>query len=151
LIWFILRAWLLQNRPLVKAKAEEEEPMKCYFQGFTRVENEEFDFNGYVSFVIPELGIRFKGQYNGLQDECEYASLLALLEFIELNNHLFKDRRVEIFGNNFKVVSQVNAEASPNRALEPFCNMARGYRKKIPYTLNWIPSDENMAQDGLII
>ncbi len=125
--------------------------MKCYFQGFTREDENNSQFNGYVSFVIPELGIKFKGQYNGPQDECEYASLLALLEFIELNNHLFKDRRVEIFGNNFRVVSQVNSETSPNNELEPFCSLAQGYREKIPYTLNWISSDENMAQDGMII
>lgn len=125
--------------------------MKCYFQGITREDENNSQFNGYVSFVIPELGIKFKGQYSGPQDECEYASLLALLEFIELNNHLFKDRRVEIFGNNFRVVSQVNSETSPNRELEPFCSLAQGYREKIPYTLNWIPSDENMAQDSMII
>jgi len=125
--------------------------MKCYFQGFTRPEDKDAQFNGYVSFTIPELGIKFKGQYSGPQDECEYASLLALLEFAELNNHLFKDRRVEIFGNNFKIISQVNSETSPNRSLEPFCSMAQGYRKKIPFTLNWVPTDENMAQDGLSI
>lgn len=119
--------------------------MKCYFQGFTRSDDKDSMFNGFVSFYIPELGIRFKGQYNGSQDECEYASLLALLEFIELNAHLFKDRRVEILGNNFAVVSQVNAQSKPNRQLEPFCKLARDYRQKIPFTLNWIPSDENMA------
>jgi hypothetical protein len=131
--------------------AKQEATMKCYFQGFTREDETQSQFNGYVSFVIPELGIKFKGQYSGAQDECEYASLLALLEFIELNNHMFKDRRVEIFGNNFRVVSQVNSEASPNNELEPFCSLAQGYREKIPYTLNWIPSDENMAQDSMII
>ena len=128
-----------------------EAAMKCYFQGFTRDEEIDSQFNGYVSFVIPELGIKFKGQYNGPQDECEYASLLALLEFIELNNHLFRVKRVEVFGNNFKVVSEVNAKTTPEGDLEPFCVMAQGYRKKIPYTLNWIPADENMAQDGMIL
>ncbi|OQX92221.1 MAG: hypothetical protein B6D58_04105 [candidate division Zixibacteria bacterium 4484_95] len=125
--------------------------MKCYFQGVTREENNEVKFNGYVSFTIPEMGIKFRGQFKGSSDECEYASLLALLEFIELNAHLFKDRRIEIFGNNFKVVSQVNSEMSPTHELEPFCAMAQGYKKKIPYTLNWIPTDENMAQDGVDI
>jgi hypothetical protein len=125
--------------------------MKCYFQGFTREENNEAQFNGFVSFTIPEMGIKFRGQFSGSSDECEYASLLALLEFIELNAHLFKDRRIEIFGNSIEVVSQVNSEMSPTHDLEPFCAMAQGYKKKIPYTLNWIPSDENMAQDSVDI
>ncbi len=123
--------------------------MKCYFQGFAREDDQDSMFNGFVSFYIPELGIRFKGQYKGMQDECEYASLLALLEFIELNSHLFKDRRVEILGNNFAVVSQVNDQSIPTRRLEPFCNMVRDYRQKIAFTLSWIPSEENLAPDNL--
>ena len=125
--------------------------MKCYYQGFTRPNEEESQFNGFVSFTIPELGINFRGQYNGSHNECEYASLLALLEFIELNSHLFKDKRLEIFGNDFLVISQVNSEISPTTELEPFCNLAQDYKKKIPYILNWIPDDENMAQDGMVI
>jgi hypothetical protein len=125
--------------------------MRCYFQGFTREEDVRAQFNGFVSFTIPEIGIKFRGQYNGSSDECEYASLLALLEFIELNAHLFKDRRIEILGNSFKVVSQVNSEMLPPRGLEPFCAMAQSYRKKIPYKLSWIPYNENMAQDSVDI
>ncbi len=125
--------------------------MKCFFQGFVRPYDEDKRFNSYVSFAIPELGIKFRGQYKGSFDECEYASLLALLEFIELNAHLFKDRRIEIFGNNFDVISQVNSIASPSRELEPFCSLAQNYKQKIPYILNWIPTDENMAQDGLAV
>ena len=123
--------------------------MKCYYQGFIREKENDQRYNGFVSFVIPELGIKFRGQYKGTFDECEYASLLALLEFIELNSHLFRDRRLEIFGNNFKVIRQVNSETCPPTKLAAFCDLARNYRKKIPYILHWIPSDENMAQDSL--
>jgi len=124
--------------------------MKCYYQGITRKNENDEEFNGYVSFAIPEIGIKFRGQYTGSFNECEYASLLALLEFIELNSHLFKDRRLEILGNNFQVISQVNSEVSPSSELEPFCNLAQDYKKKIPFILNWIPTDENMAQDGMV-
>ena len=123
--------------------------MKCYFHGATKSEEYRQRFNGYVSFVIPELGIGFRGRYEGTIDECEYASLLALLEFVELNSHLFKDRRLELLGDNLKVVSQVNSEILPSTDLEPFCSLAQDYRKKFPYILNWIPEDENMAQDAM--
>ena len=123
--------------------------MKCFFQGYVRPNEEHEQFNGFVSFAIPELGINFRGQYKGEIEECEYASLLALLEFIELNNHLFKDRRIEVLGNNFDIISQVNSHEKPSEDMEPFCNMAQSYKKKFPYILNWIPTSENMAQDGL--
>lgn len=124
--------------------------MKCFYQGVVRSDEDDKQFNGFVSFAIPELGINFRGQYKGYGEECEYASLLALLEFIELNNHLFRDRRIQIFGNNFSIISQVNSAAQPSGDLEPFCSLARSYKKKFPYILDWIPVDENLAQDGLI-
>ena len=125
--------------------------MKCFFKGVVRPNEESEQFNGFVSFTIPELGIDFRGQYKGDIEECEYASLLALLEFIELNNHLFKDRRIEVLGNNFDIISQVNAHEKPSNDLEPFCSLAQSYKKKFPYILNWIPTSENMAQDGISI
>ncbi len=122
--------------------------MKCFFKGVVRNSDGNPLFNGFVSFVIPELGINFRGQYKGEHEECEYASLLALLEFIELNNHLFKDKRIEILGNNYSVVSQVNSIEEPSEDLEPFCSLAQSYKKKFPFVLDWIPTDENMAQDS---
>jgi hypothetical protein len=108
-------------------------------------------FNGLVSFAIPDIGITFRAQYNGSRDECEYASLLALLEFVDLNPHLFRNRRIEIFGNDYKIIDQVNHGTQPTRNLEPFMNMAVGYRHKIAFTLNWIPDNENLAQDRLAV
>ena len=122
--------------------------MKCFFKGVVRDSEINPLFNGFVSFVIPELGINFRGQYKGDDEECEYASLLALLEFIELNNHLFKDKRIEILGNNYNIVSQVNSVEEPTADLEPFCSLAQSYKKKFPFVLDWIPTNENMAQDA---
>jgi hypothetical protein len=123
--------------------------MKCFYQGFTRPDDDDKQFNGYVSFAIPDIGIKFRGQYYGDDQECEYASLLALLEFIELNSHLFTDKRIEIFGNNFDIISQVNSQEPPSTELEQFCSLAQSYKKKFPFVLDWIPTSENMAQDGL--
>jgi hypothetical protein len=123
--------------------------MKCFFYG-RNLENESLSgHNGLVSFTIPEIGIVFKAPYTGNHHECEYASFLALLEFVELNPHLFKNKRIEIYGNDSKIISQINQKSRPSKALEPYLNMAVGYRRKIPFTLNWIPDNENLAQDRM--
>ena len=83
--------------------------------------------------------------------ECDYASLLALLEFIEINPHLFQNRTVEVFGDSFEVVNQVNLQMICQKDLEPYRNMALVYKKKIPYSLSWIPEKENPAQSELVI
>ncbi len=128
--------------------------MQCFFYGTIRDENEDKSsspqnrgaHNGVVSFTIPDLGIVFRAQFKGSSHECEYASLLALLEFVEINPHLFKNRTVEIFGDSFVVVNQVNLQMFCDKKLEPYRNMALVYKKKIPYSLNWIPHNENPAQ-----
>ena len=123
--------------------------MKCFYQGRQRKTKGMTGHSGFVSFAIPDLGISFRAQFSGAKDECDYASLLALLEFMELNPHLFKNKRIEIFGDNFKIVNQVNQKVHPTKDLEPYMNMAIGYKKKIPFTLGWIPDSENLAQDSL--
>ena len=119
--------------------------MQCFFYGTTRKEEKQTKFNGVVSFSIPDLGIVFRAQIQGTPTECEYASLLALLEFIELNPNFFEKRHIEIYGDSFMVVHQVNLKLICHKELEPYRNMALGYRKKIDYTLNWIPKTENLA------
>lgn len=122
--------------------------MRCFFHGRNRGYEGSSGYNGLVSFAIPDIGIVFRAQYNGNRHECEYASLLALLEFVELNPHLFKNKRIEIYGNDFGVINQVNQGAQISKDLEPYLNMAVGYKQKIPFTLNWIPDNENLAQDN---
>ncbi len=121
--------------------------MQCFFYG--RIREEEKARDGVVSFTIPDLGIVFRAQFKGSARECEYASLLALLEFIEINPHLFKNKTVEIFGDSFLVVNQVNQQMFCDKNLEPYRNMALVYKKKIPYSLSWIPQNENPAQNEL--
>lgn len=125
--------------------------MQCFFYGTTKENNSKDSHNGVVSFSIPDLGIVFRARFTGNPVECEYASLLALLEFIEINPHLFQNRTVEIFGDSFEVVNQVNLQMICQKDLEPYRNMALVYKKKIPYSLNWIPEKENPAQKELTI
>ena len=119
--------------------------MQCFFYATTRREENSAKFNGVLSFAIPDMGIVFRAQYKGTPEECEYASLLALLEFVELNPHLFEKRHIEIYGDSFMVIHQVNMKLVCKKDLEPFRNMALGYKKKIDYTLGWIPKTENLA------
>jgi hypothetical protein len=123
--------------------------MKCFFYGYSRGYEALTGYNCLVSFAIPDLGIVFRAQFSGEHEECEYASLLALLEFIELNPHLFKNKRLEVFGDDYEIISQINQGVRPPRDLEPYLNMAVGYKHKIPFTLHWIPAQENLAQDGM--
>jgi ribonuclease HI len=128
--------------------------VQCFFYGRIRDENKTSGsttlttsaHNGVVSFTIPDLGIVFRAQFKGTPQECEYASLLALLEFVEINPHLFKNKTVEILGDSFVVVNQVNLQMFCDKKLEPYRNMALVYKKKIPYSLSWIPQNENPAQ-----
>jgi ribonuclease HI len=103
---------------------------------------------GLANFTIPDTGIFFRARFKGNQEECEYAALLALLEFVEINPKLFKKRKVEIFGDSFTVVHQVNQKMLCGKALEPYRNMALLYKKKIDYSLSWIPKNENPATAG---
>jgi len=123
--------------------------MQCFFYGTKRGESQDNGYNGYVSFSLPDLGIVFRAQFKGSAYECEYASLLSLLEFIELNPQLFKNKRIEIYGDSFLVVHQVNMKMVCSKELEPYRNLALVYKKKIPYTLSWIPKNENPAPEEM--
>ena len=65
--------------------------MECYFYGKIREKDQDKENNAVVSFVIPELGISFRAQFNGSIQECEYARLLSILEFIELNPEFIEE------------------------------------------------------------
>ena len=119
--------------------------MNCYFYGTTRKDPSILGHNAVVAFTIPELNISFKAQYKGTDAETEYASLLALLEFIEQNQRLFTRQRIQIFGDSFTVVHQVNFKLVCSKELEPYRNLALGYRKKIGYSLGWVPRNQNQA------
>ena len=121
--------------------------MECYFYGKVREKDDNKENNAVVSFIIPELGISFRAQFRGTVYECEYASLLSLLEFIELNPHLFKNKHVEILGDSYIVVNQVNMCLVCTNDLKTYRDMALGYKRKFPFTLSWIPKSENPAQD----
>jgi hypothetical protein len=118
--------------------------MRCYFSSEkTGLPDEPGP--GFVSFVIPELRITFRARYTGTAGECEYASLLALLEFVEINPRVFEGRVLEVFGDSVTVVSQVKEQRFCRKELENFRNVALKMKERIPYTIEWIPPGENPA------
>ncbi len=119
--------------------------MRCYFYA-QKPGPPETSGNGIVSFCLPELNITFRARYNGTSAACEYAALLALLEFVDINPTLFEGKTLEVFGDSFLVINQVNDRLYCRKELEPLRNIAVGYRNKIPFVLNWVPSTENPAQ-----
>lgn len=123
--------------------------MECYFYADVQDRREDGKHNAVLSFAIPDAGIIFRTRFVGAHGECEYAALLTLLEFVELNPHVFRDKTIEIYGDSFTVVNQMNEKMFCNKDLQPFRNMALLFKSKFTYSLNWIPSRENPAQCGL--
>ncbi|HSG99744.1 MAG TPA: hypothetical protein VLB27_06825 [candidate division Zixibacteria bacterium] len=98
-----------------------------------------------VTFEIPELGIGFKAPFEGDNDQTDFASLLALLEFVDLNRKLFADKALQIFGANLHVVEQINAGVVEREECAAFVERALKYREKYRYSLEWTPSSTNPA------
>jgi len=117
---------------------EERQLMRAYFFANKPGPPEESG-SGTVSFHLPELNITFRARYRGTAVACEYAALLALLEFVDINPKLFKGRALELYGDSFAVVNQVNDRQFCKKDLLPFRNMALIYKKKIPYSIEWVP------------
>jgi hypothetical protein len=118
--------------------------MRCYFSSEKSGPPEE-PGSGFVSFVIPELKITFRARYHGTAAACEYASLLALLEFVDINPAVFEGKALELFGDSFDVVNQLNHRLACRKELENFRNAALMLRDHIPYTIDWIPPAQNPA------
>lgn len=118
--------------------------MRCYFSS-DKAGPPDDPGPGCVSFVIPELKITFRARYHGTASECEYASLLALLEFVEINPKVFEGKALELFGDSFLVVNQVNERLACRKELENYRNVALMMRERIPYTIDWIPPADNPA------
>ncbi len=120
--------------------------MECYFGSISLPEENEFQKTAVVSFSIPELGIRFKAPFDALdKDHSDFASLLALLEFIDSNQKYFRNSAYQMYCNNLKVVNQVNEREEIDNKYAILMEKAEGYKKKYRFSLDWVPSDNNPA------
>ena len=122
------------------------ENMDCYF-GATKLPHHSDDGkSAVVMFHIPDIGIRFKAPFAGVdQDHSDLASLLALLEFIDSNQKYFDRSNFQLFGNNLSVINQVNGLAATRPEFLNLLQKASKYREKYRFSLDWIPSYQNSA------
>ncbi len=123
--------------------------MECFFTSYVRDKESEDGKNALISFTVPDHGIVFRASFKGNRQEVEYAALLALLEFVEINPQLFKNKTLEIYSDSFTLVNQVNKRMYCSKDLEPFRNMALLMQKKIPYSLSLIPLSDNPALQAI--
>ena len=120
--------------------------MQCFVTGEMFVRQGQPVTAGVVSFSIPDMDITFRAQFKGTAQECQFASLLALLEFVDLNPQMFKNKTLELFSDSTLVVRQINdADISTSKELEPYRAMALSYRRKYPYNLCHIRRGNNPA------
>lgn len=124
--------------------------VKCYVSTKTLERDKEKKQNGLVSFAIPDLGILFKSKCFGSYYELEYISLLSLLRFIELNHKAFENQKISILCSSPLLVYQVSENALCHNELKQHRNLALAYKRKLSFSLSWVPESENRAQNGMI-
>ncbi len=124
--------------------------MECYFGTFELPGDHPDGKSVVVSFYIPDVGIRFKAPFAGVnQNHSDLASLLALLEFIDSNQKYFSNHAFQIYGNNLSVVNQVNGREKSPEELAHLMQRAYNYRQKYRFSLQWVPRQSNTALDLL--
>lgn len=125
--------------------------MECYFASAALPEDNSTGKSAVVMFHIPGVGIRFKAPFDGVDpDHCDLASFLALLEFIDSNQKYFSSHTFQIYGNNARVINQLNQREIPPEMFEPLMEKASSYREKYRFSLEWIPTRDNTAFDTLL-
>ncbi len=118
--------------------------MELYF-GSLRTADHDLASRNMVIFAIPDIGVQFKAPFSAEDLALEYAALLTLLEFIDVNPQIFANRALELFCHNFDLVRQINDNTVEDVNLAPFLKRALEYRKKLKYSINWIPESDNPA------
>jgi hypothetical protein len=119
--------------------------MELYFGSFKRNGSEPSE-NNLVTFAIPDIGVRFKAPYPAEDLTLDYASLLALLEFVEINPQLFANRALELYCNNYDLVSQINKRTVDKAEIFPYLDKTLEYQKKLKFSINWVARPDNPAQ-----
>jgi len=125
--------------------------MECYF-GARKLPHASPDGkSSVVMFFIPEVGIRFKAPFAGIdQDHCDLASMLALLEFIDTNQKYLSKQTYQLYGDNLTVINQINGQGESRDEFGPLMTKAAQYRDKYRFSLEWVPSAENPAVEELL-
>jgi len=125
--------------------------MECYFGARPLPRSTVDGKSAVVMFTIPEVGIRFKAPFAGVdQDHCDLASMLALLEFIDTNQKYLAKQTYQLYGDNLSVINQVNGQMEVREEFGHLLNKAAEYRDKYRFSLEWVPPAENPATGELL-
>lgn len=116
--------------------------MELYFGSMTATKDGSSSHN-LVTFAIPDIGVKFKAPFPAEDMALDYASLLTLLEFIDINPQLFANRALELYSNNHRLVEQINNRTVDEEDLAPFLQKVLEYRARMKYSINWIPRPED--------
>lgn len=120
--------------------------MECYFGSQSLPYGNELDKTAVVSFSIPEIGIRFKAPFKGIDtNHSDFASFLALLEFIDSNQKYFSNHTYQIYGNNLSIINQINKREQIDEQFLPLYEQACLFKEKYKFSLEWIPTQDNLA------
>ncbi len=124
--------------------------MDCYFGSLQLPTKEDQQKAGVVIFHIPELGIRFKALFDGIDEyHNDFAALMALLEFIDSNQKFIKSNAFQIFGDNKKLINQLNQMEPIPVQFNGLFEKTIDYKKKYRYSLSWVSHERNSALDNL--
>ncbi|MFZ5980257.1 MAG: hypothetical protein ACOYVF_06450 [Candidatus Zixiibacteriota bacterium] len=125
--------------------------MDCFFGSYELPADNDTGKSTVVTFFIPDIGIRFKAPFDAVNtDHSDFASLLALLEFIDSNQKYFSNHTYQIFGNNQHVINLVNEREIAPIMFSPLMEKAQNYRIKYRFSLEWVPTWDNSAYDSLL-
>jgi len=119
--------------------------MELFF-GSLKGLNHDIEPHNIVTFAIPDIGVRYKAPFPADKMALEYASLLTLLEFIEINPKLFGNRALELYSNNANLVKQVNECKIEEEALAPLLRKALEYKARLNFSLNWIRREDKFDE-----
>jgi hypothetical protein len=122
----------------------QENGMDLFF-GSHKIRDPRQNIIHLVTFAIPDIGVRFKAPFSADDQVIDYASLLALLEFVEINPQLFANRALELYCHNFDLVTQINTCRIDDAQVAPYLEKTMEYRQRLNFSINWIPRPDNPA------
>lgn len=124
--------------------------MECFFGSYELPSDSQLAKSAVVTFIIPQIGISFKAPFAGASaDHSDFASLLALLEFIDGNQKYFSNHTYQIYGNNNHVINAVNQVEHPSGDFVHLLDKALDYRTKYRFSLDWVAARDNPIFDQL--
>ncbi|HEX7401747.1 MAG TPA: hypothetical protein VF369_06190 [candidate division Zixibacteria bacterium] len=124
--------------------------MKCYFSAKTPEKDKLKKQNGLICFAIPGVGVVYKTRSFGSQYELEYISFLSLLRFIEVNQKAFENQKINIMCSSPLLVYQMNENSGCLSEVRQYRHLALVYKRRLNFSLSWVPETENRAQNGMM-